>query len=256
MVYKPAIPQPTDFIAQSQKDMIGNFETVNELWGKEPTEDENIGDHVPLIDGNDDDLGAHKKTTLVQQSSEPVPKTNEIDLFTQDNAGVTEVYYKRDGDAAGNQITSLGGPVVGGLVLRAFVVFDFQGNIIEREELDEEGETIKVPLSFNVASVVPQQALQQGRNIFGDWLITYTKNLPTADYIWDYRAFIDVNFNITSATTVQAQPFSSATYASSVTAGSFRAWSTNIARDGTQITPAGPVIGRLDRMIFQAFTVV
>ncbi len=82
------------------------------------------------------------------------------------------------------------------------------------------------------------------------------KNLPTADYIWDYRAFIDVNFNNTSGTTVQAQPFSSATYASSVTAGSFRAWSTNIARDGTQITPAGPVIGRLDRMIFQAFTVV
>jgi len=108
MVYKPNIPQSTDFISQSQKDMIGNFVTTSEAWGKEPTEDENIGDHVPLIDGKQDDLGLHKKTTLVEQAMEPAPGVDEITLFSQDDAGTTELYYRRDGDAAGNKLTPLG----------------------------------------------------------------------------------------------------------------------------------------------------
>jgi len=255
MVYKPNIPQATDFISQSQKDMIGNFETTHDLWGKPPLENENIGDHIPLTDEKLDDRGKHKKTTLIEQAAEPAPGVDEITFFSQDTAAKPELYYRRDGDAAGFQLTSLGDPSIGGLVLRAFVVFDFQGNIIEREELDAEGKTIKVPLSYNIASIVANQALVNGVNIYGDWTITYSKALPTADYIWTYRAFVDNNFSILSGRTVQAQPFNTATYANAVTANTFRAWSSNIPRDGTTITPAGPVIGRLDRMVFQAFTV-
>jgi len=255
MVYKPNIPQPTDFISQSQKDMIGNFETTDSIWGQAPTEQENVGDHVPLTNAKLEDLGAHKKLSLPEQAVEPAPGVNEITLFSKDTSAVSELYYRRDGDAAGIQLTSLGGIIIGGLVLRAFVIFDFEGNIMEREELDSEGKTIKVPLSYNVSSVTPNQPLVQGKNIYGDWNINYTNNLPTADYIWDYRAFVDLNFNPFGLRLVQAQPFSTATYSAAVSTSHFRAFSTNIAGSGTSISPAGPVVLRLQRMIFQAYTV-
>ena len=185
MVFKPNIPQSSDFISQSQKDMIGNFETVDYIWGKQDAENENIGDHISLTNPKEDDQGAHKKLTFVEQSVEPAPGVNEITLFTKDTSAQPELFYRRDGDAAGIQLTSQGGINVGGLVLRAYVVFDSQGNILQREELDEEGKTIKVSLSYNVSSVTPNVALINGVNFSSDWNINFANNLPTADFFWD-----------------------------------------------------------------------
>jgi len=155
MVYKPAIPQSTDFISQSQKDMIGNFETLSDVWGKPNRENANVGDHVPLTDPKEDDRGGHKKLTMPEQAAAPTTLVNELGLYTKDTSGSTEIYYREESNGTERQLTSSGGISIGGLVLRAFVIFDFQGNIIEREELDDEGDTIKVPLSFNVRDVTP-----------------------------------------------------------------------------------------------------
>lgn len=255
MVFKNNIPQSSDFISQSQKDMIGNFETIDSSWGKQGSSNENIGDHVSLKDDKLDNQGMHKKLTLVEQGSEPAPSTNEITLFSQDTSGKPEIYYRRDGDASGYQLTSSGKVSVGGLVLQAFVVFDFQGNILEREELDEDGNTIKVPMKLNVASVTANQPLVNGGNLYGDWNINFTNALPTDNFIWDYRAFSDSSYSNLTTKVVQAQPYSSATYSDTVSTTRFRAFSTNISPDGTTVTPAGPVIGRLERMVFHAYTV-
>jgi hypothetical protein len=258
MVYKPNIPQAADFISQSQKDMIGNFETASYIWGKQDAENENIGDHISLTNPKEDDQGLHKKLTFVEQTVEPAPGVNEITLFTKDTSAQPELFYRRDGDAAGIQLTSQGGIIIGGLVLRAFVIFDSQGKIMQREELDEEGETIKVDLSYNVASVTPNVALIQGKNLWSDWNINFANNLPTADFFWDYRAYGDKNYSIFSQRMVQAQPYGTVgtVYADACSTSRFRAYSKNIVPDGTTIIgESGPVFERLQRMVFQAYTV-
>lgn len=254
-MYKPNVPQATDFISQSQIDFIDNFQTLSNIYGKPPSENENIGDHIPLDHPEEDERGNHKKTTFIEQGSDPTTGVNELGLYSKDNSGTTELYYRRESDGAVNQLTSSGGISVGGLVLRAAVLFDLEGTILEREEVNGDGDTIKVPLAFNVSSVTANQPPVNGRNIRADWTINFTTALPTVNYMWIIQSFNDVNFSILTNRVVQVQPFNSAAYASTVTANSFRAVGFNIASDSTTITPASPVIGRLDRIIFQAYTV-
>ncbi len=255
MVYKPAIPQSTDFISQSQKDIIGNFEDASDIWGKPPVGNANVGDHIPLTNVEDDHLGGHKKITMPEQSSAPTTLANEMGLYTKDTSGSTEVYYRRESNGTETQVTAGGGISIGGLVLRAYVVFDFQGNIVEVERLDAEGKKIKVPISFNVSSVTPNQPLVNNKNLVGDWDINFTQTLPTADYFWMYQSFNDSNPSIPGfPQLIQAEPFHSGTYSDAVSTTRFRAWSTYVPSSGS-VSPVGPVFGRLDRMIFQAYTV-
>jgi len=256
MVFKANIPQPTDIISQSQLDISSNYQAAYEIYGKPNTENENIGDHVALNDSNEDDRGAHKKLTLNEQSSDPSTLVNEMGLYSKETNGKSEIYYRQESDGDVSQITDNGGISVGGLVLRAYVAFDFQGKIIEVERLDSEGDKIKVPVSYNVTNVTPNQALVQGKNIKADWNINFTDNLPTDDYFWVLQSFNDPLFSILSNKVVQAQPYNSATYSDTVTTSHFRAVGINIGTSSQTITPAAPVLGRLQRIIFQAYTVI
>ncbi len=249
MVYKSNVPLSTDIVSISQQDFIGNNQSVNDIWGKPPQENENVGDHIPLTEADTEKHGGHKKTTFPEQAADPATLINEVGLYSKDTSDVTELYYRRESSGDVNQITSAGGISIGGLVLRAHVLFDLTGEIIEVDRLDADGNKIKVPVSFNITSVVQNVALSS------DWTITFANALPTDDYMWVFQAFIDRNFLPLSNRVVNAQPMNSATYSSVITTTTFRAFGYNVASDTVTVTPAGPVVGRFDRMLFQAYTV-
>jgi len=96
MSFKPNVPQANDFISQSQRDFKTNFTRVNDIWGKQPTESDNVGDHVPLLDPDEDIRGKHKKTTFVQQAAHPATPANEADLYSFEANGAPELHYRRN----------------------------------------------------------------------------------------------------------------------------------------------------------------
>ena len=250
MVYLPSVPQVTDFIAQSQQDFLGNFQTASDIWGKLPQENDNVGDHVPLTNPEDDERGGHKKVTFLEQDTPPTAAANEAVAYSEEQNSVTEMFYVRNGDAAGFQLTSAGGLSQGGLILRAFVVFDFQGKIIEVERVDSEDEVIKVQQQFNVTSVDPNQPLLNGRNVRADWNVIYTNPIPTADYIWICDHFgtgaIDSR---TQASPINFQPRNNAAYGSTVT-------TTSIGLRGYGMADSTLGVNfNLARMCFQVYTV-
>lgn len=250
MVYKPNVPQSTDIIAKSQRDFLGNNDTLYNVWGKPPEGSSNVGDHVPLDESDENLRGKHKRTTHPEQSSDPTTAANEASFYSKEQNSVSELFYYRNGDAAGNQLTDTGQLTEGGLTLRAFVLFDFQGNIIEVNRVDGDGDVSKVPVSFNVTDVTPNQPLVNGVNALADWDINFTNALPTANYIWSLQSFNDNLFSTVSSLAVQVQPYNSATYSDTVQTTRFRVVGQNLSSSFSN-----PVIGRLDRILFQAYTV-
>lgn len=250
MVYIPAVPQSGDFIAQSQKDFLGNFQTASDVWGKLPQENENVGDHVPLTNPEDDERGGHKKMTLAEQDTPPTAAADEAVVYSEAQNSVTEVFYVRNGDAAGFQLTSAGGLSQGGLILRAFVVFDFQGKIIEVEQVNAEGDVVKVEQKFNVTSVDPNQALFNGKNVRADWNVIFDDPIPTANYLWvcDHFGTGAVN-ELTQASPINFQLRNNAAYASTVTTTSC-----GLRGYGMAASTLG-VNFNLARMCFQVYTV-
>ena len=258
MVYKVNVPQSSDFISQSQLDFIGNYEDVFDIWGK-PNFD-NVGDHIPLNYADEDYRGKHRKITFVEQSSAPSTAANEMALYTKDVGGTPQIWWREPSDGGEHQLTGGTGEgrglVQGGIVLAAFVCFDSQGNILSTKRVNGDGEEIDVPLSANVSSVAPNQALVDGRNIYSDWNINFTTNLPTDDYIWVVQSFNDNESTILTNLVVQAQPYNSATYSDTVSTSRFRLVGFNVESDSRTISPASPCIGRLQRILFQAYVVV
>lgn len=252
MVYKANIPQPSSFISQSQKDFVGNYETLSNVWGKTPVENENVGDHIPLSERDQDELGKHKKVTLVEQDPAPAaPLANQLNLYTKEASSLTEMFYQRNGDASAFQITSNKGIVQGGIVLRAYVAFDFHGNIIEIDDIDEDGEPIKRQLAFNVSSV-STTAIPPALNTASNWTINFTNSIPSADYFWICQSMNEPNPSSSGAAIVQSQPNNSAVYSSVVTQNSFNMILANVFRDG--VSGGLIAVSRGLRMVFQAYT--
>ena len=250
MVFKASVPQPTDFLSQSQRDFAGNNLTLSNVWGKPPQENENVGDHVPLTESDIDLHGKHKKVTLVEQSPAPAaPAANEINLFTEDTSSRTEILYQRNGDAAAFPLTSNKGLIQGGIVLRAYVAFDFQGNIIEIDDVDEDGEIVKRKLAFNVSSITTTAI----PNSLSEWQINFPTAIPIADYLWVCEMMAQHPPISSQPNVVFAQPKNNATYSNTVSINSFTMWGSFVS---TTVSGNQPVTKRGLRMVFQAYTVV
>lgn len=252
-VYKPNVPQSTDYISQSQRDFLGNFESVNQIYGYGTAFDNNIGDHVPLTVEGEDVQGAHKKTTLVVQGSDPSPSANEAVMYTKTTGGQPELYYRRNGDAAGYQLTSNGRLSPGGLVLRAYVMFDLAGKIIEIERVDSDGNKIIVPVRFNIASVTPNAPLPDGSNIRSDYTVAFTNSIGTADYIWVVNSFNSGRVISGTGRRTNMQVKNGATYGDSVTATSIKLAGYWVSSTGT-VTPPTSFFQTL-RVQLQVYTV-
>lgn len=247
LVFKSNIPQANDFISVSQRDIQGNFQDVFDIWGKSELQDSNVGDHLPLNNPEVDNRGKHKKITLVEQNPIPVPVANEAILYSEEQNTQSELFYIRNGDAAGNQLTSNGALSAGGLVLRAYVLFDFKGKIVQKEELDEDGELILVDCSFNVSSVV------QANPNLSAWTINFTTALETENYMWIVQSFNGLPGEDNFEPHGNAQPGNGALYNNTITSNSFLFWNTRVDRTGVSPSQPATTIGR--RMLFQAYTV-
>lgn len=207
MAYKPTIPASSDFISISQTEMLENFKQVGTQW---------LVDHVPLTNAEDDELGNHKKLTLVEQSSDPTTGTNYAALYSKAVGGVSELHFRNEGGTV-NQITSAGALSQNGLRLGAFVVFDLNGNILEVPGPDDDqGRPTKQKLKYNVASVTKNLPAQD------DWTVTYTTSLSTANYMWvvQWYALGQADGIIPRGRIVQ--PMNDASYANTVTAAGIR----------------------------------
>jgi hypothetical protein len=215
MVYKATVPASGDFISQSQIDFQANFDTASNIWGR-PFAD-NEGDHIPLNFSDVDKRGGHRKVTFVQQGAAPSTGANEIALYSKNVSSNAEAFYRQPSDGTEVQVTDQGRLTANGLVLRAFVLFDFQGNILQQQQVNGDGTIVKVPISMNVTSVTPNQALVNGINKYSDWNIAFTNALPTADYVWACQSF-NIGGNNSP---VYMQPRNNAAYASTVTTTSF-----------------------------------
>lgn len=225
MVYKNNIPQLNDFISQSQVDMIGNFEVINRSWGLPNTENENIGDHVSLNDPNISNYGKHKKVTFVEQSAAPSTGVNEVGLYTKDTSGRPELYYRRESDGTESQLTDRGNITVGGMVLGAWVMFDFNGKVIEKITKDENGKKIKIPYKYNVSGVTVNQQNIGGKLInVADYTIAFETAMPDNNYCWVVGNYTRIALDGAAEgnVLVSAQAANNASYSTSVQTTSLR----------------------------------
>lgn len=94
MTFQPDIPLETDLINVSQKDILQNFQAINNAW------DEN---HVEF---NTTNTGKHKFVEMPNQTSDPSGDIDEMTLFSKEVAGVSELHYKRNNEANSYQLTS------------------------------------------------------------------------------------------------------------------------------------------------------
>lgn len=213
MVYKPNIPQSNDFISQSQQDMIANFGDVHKFYGLPSLND---GDHVPFTEGDDDLKGKHKKLTLIEQGAAPATGANEMAVYTKDVGGSPEIFVREE--SSGDEIQMTGGGLINmnGLVLRAHVIFDVEGNIIEREILDENDEIQRVPISHNVSDVTATKTMVGSVVTDIKWKVTFETAMPDANYFWNVTSFNFSTFSGSITFIRQVQPANNAAYGDTV----------------------------------------
>lgn len=243
MGYNPNIPQANDFISQTQKDILRNYQEINLQFGF---------DHV-MITSADADRGKHKHVTFEEQSGDPTTIADEVAFYTKDVSGQPELYLAPESAATVVQATK-SGQLIPGLRVEASVTFDSQGNIIEEptDELNEEGEPIRRQLAFNVTSVVPGQPLINGINIHDDYIITFTNNISTVNYFWVVGWALGPTVPALFQTKpVVYHPRNSASYATSVTDGMLRLTGYQL---NDSVTPKTS-IGRTSRLNVIIYTV-
>jgi|GEM_PF-2741692 len=210
MGYNPNVPQPNDFVSQSQKDILQNYQEIASQF---------MQDHV-MIDQEDMNRGKHKKVTYNEQGSDPTTIADEIALYTKDVSGQPEYFVAPESAGTVYRI-SKSGDLQPGLKVEASVTWDLQGNIIEEDAPTEEDPDRKRPLQFNVTSVVPNEALINGVNLADNWTVNFTNAISTTDYYW----VLGWNLGPTIPSLFQTRPVvfhptNNAAYASSVTANS------------------------------------
>lgn len=182
MTYKNNIPQSTDFISQSQIDFVGNFATVNQIYGVSTDPNESVGDHISLTENNASIIGGHKKTSLVKQASDPSVSSGELAVYSK--GSTPEIYYLRSTDASANKLTGRGGISIGGLVLRAYVLFDAKGNVISDRTIDNNGNPVETPIAFNIKKTGNTYNIIQNTPNFADWTVQFANNIPDVNYLW------------------------------------------------------------------------
>jgi len=207
MTYNPSIPQPNDFISQTQKQALINYSEINLQYAF---------DHVSLTDSVDLNRGKHKKVTFQEQSGDQTTGATDYAAYSKDDSGQPSLYGRPESDGTVYKWTS-SGHVAPALRLEAFVIFDQEGNILKNKD--------EVELKMNVDTVVPSQPLFNGRNVRDDWTVTFENNITTDKFFWVitpfYWAFTE-SFNFEDSAFDSSTPYMFGTYAQAVTAGMIR----------------------------------
>lgn len=98
--YTNSIPAGSDIPSQSQPDLQTNCTSVNSIL------------NVDMYTFNDNNGGYHRKTTYVDQASNPGSSASQVVEFAKSTSGSSELFIQRDGVATAIQLTR-GTPSVG-----------------------------------------------------------------------------------------------------------------------------------------------
>lgn len=121
--YNPNIPQPTDFLSDSQSAILNNFTQANTSFGI---------DHYSFADGTANN-GKHNKVTtpLISGSAHPATAANEPIFYAmQDNANLGVLQYSRGGNnAKPTPVTFVQSPVAATILntTSTIPILDFTG---------------------------------------------------------------------------------------------------------------------------------
>jgi hypothetical protein len=121
--YNPNIPQPTDFLSNSQQDMLNNFSQANTTMGV---------DHYSFDDATANN-GKHNKVTtpIITGAAHPVTAVNEPKFYAmEDYSAIGVLQYSRGpSDAQPTPLTLLQSPVAPIVLLPSTTtnVLDFTG---------------------------------------------------------------------------------------------------------------------------------
>lgn len=160
MTYNPNIPNPGDFVSQSQRRILANMSVTNTSFDF---------DHVSLDNESDINRGKHEKITFAEQGADPTVSADNQSVYTKNNSGQPEIYSRLESDGDVFRWTK-NGKLAPGLLLEAYVIFDASGNIL-KDSNDRE-------LQFNIASITKATPTRD------EWVITFTDTLSTAFPFW------------------------------------------------------------------------
>lgn len=153
--YTANIPQPGDIPAQSQDQMLQNFQEIRTVVST---------DHVNF---NLTDKGKHKHVRFVQQTVAPTTTGTELSLYTKNVASTSqqELYYTRDA-LTEYQLTA-GAQLLGQRIFSSYAVFSFgAGDLSATFSAD-----------YNISSITRTSTASNLQTI------TFTTPLLTANYI-------------------------------------------------------------------------
>jgi hypothetical protein len=109
MAYNANIPQPTDIPANSQAQLLANFQEINTLIAV---------NHVPFNVG---DQGKHNFMTCPVQAGDPVIlPANELAIYSKLVAGIEQIFYRNS--AGVTQLTPLPATIVDAAVNPAYAL--------------------------------------------------------------------------------------------------------------------------------------
>ena len=96
MTFNAAIPQSTDLISQSQAQILTNFSQSNTAFGIDHTAFDVVSNQ-----------GKHKKSTYVEQGSDPATLANEMAVYSKDLSAVTTLYLRKESNGTVIQMSGV-----------------------------------------------------------------------------------------------------------------------------------------------------
>lgn len=139
MAYTPDIPAAGNDPSQDQPLMQANFQALNTYTSV---------NHVAL---DDVDQGKHKFLQMPEQTSDPATTANEGAVYTKENSGTAELFYRAESSGNIYQLSPI----------KAWCAFNGVGAPV-------------ILAGNNIASVA--------RTAAGQYTVTFTQPLPSANY--------------------------------------------------------------------------
>lgn len=85
MTFNPNIPQPNDLISQSQAQIQTNFSQSDTAFGIDHTAFSTVSNQ-----------GKHKKSSYIEQASDPVTSANEVAVYSKELSGASTLYLRKE----------------------------------------------------------------------------------------------------------------------------------------------------------------
>jgi hypothetical protein len=96
MSFNPGIPQSSDIPAQSQAQILTNFNQTNSVFGI---------NHIEFNNSTVANRGKHKHVSMIEQGSDPVTAANEVALYSKDVSSVSQLFLRREANGTVIQMT-------------------------------------------------------------------------------------------------------------------------------------------------------